>query len=265
MSRTNYHSHTYYCGHSENEPEKLIRLAIQRGYKVFGFSEHLPIPKTRWTPTDDEINELINKVNSLREKYKNDIHIYMGLECEWHPIIYDRIKKLHKRDDIEYLIFGNHFLNMNHNYIEYIHFCKDKDELLNKQYQYAKSALSSGLFSCFAHPDIFLHVYKKWDEKAIWLTQKFIELSIKYDVPLEININGYKVKKLKKDEFYYPYENFWKEVSKSNCKVIIGIDTHTYDVMSDEYFIEINNLIDNCNLRKNLVKNIKDKNNKIMD
>lgn len=265
MNKANYHSHTYYCGHSENEPEKLTKLAIQRNFKVFGFSEHLPIPKTRWMPTDDEIKELINKVSNIREKYKEEINIYMGLECEWHPIIYDRIRSFHNKDDIQYLIFGNHFLDMTDDTLEYINTCLDNDLLLKKQYEYAKNALSSGLFSCFAHPDIFLTRYRKWDDKTIQLTKQFAELSIKYDVPLEVNINGYKVKKSRNDEFYYPCKYFWEEIAKTNCKVIIGVDTHTYDLMSEKYYDEINNFIDECGLRKNIIKYLKDKNGKVMD
>lgn len=265
MDKTNYHSHTYYCGHSENDPEKLIQLAIEKGYKTFGFSEHLPIPKTRWTPTDNELMELAKKVSSLKSKYKNEINIYMGLECEWHPTIYNRVKYFYEKKEIDYFIFGNHFLDMNENCIDYIHFCNDKKLLINKQYEYARNALSSGIFSCFAHPDIFLHIYRKWDNYSIDLTKKFIKLSIEYDVPLEININGCKMKKSKKDDFFYPCKYFWEEVSKTNCKVIIGVDTHTYDTLSDEYFNEINDFIDECNLRKNLIKNIKNKKGKLME
>lgn len=262
--KTNYHSHTFYCKHSENDVENLIKLAIKNNFKVFGISEHLPIPITRWMPTDDELFKLIEEVEFLKKKYINDIHIYMGLECEWHPLIYDRVNKFFDDKRIDYIIFGNHFSTMNENSITYVHTEDNKKRIIDNQLDYAKKAMESKKFSCYAHPDIFLMSYREWDEEAKNLTRKIANLSIENNVPLEINLNGYKIKKNKKDKFYYPCDYFWKEISKTNAKVIIGIDTHSYDLMSDKYWDEINEYIDSLGLRKNIIEFLLDKNKRVM-
>jgi hypothetical protein len=37
---------------------------------------------------------------------------------------------------------------------------------LDEYYESSKLAIEKGIFSLFAHPDIFLQSYKKWDKKA---------------------------------------------------------------------------------------------------
>lgn len=83
--KTNYHAHTFYCRHASNTPESLITLAIANNYTKFGISEHMPLPNNKSrNPTQSELKELINEIKDLKEKYKNQIDIYFGLECEYY-------------------------------------------------------------------------------------------------------------------------------------------------------------------------------------
>ena len=40
----NYHTHTYRCGHAVGEDRQYVETAIERGLKVLGFSDHVPMP-----------------------------------------------------------------------------------------------------------------------------------------------------------------------------------------------------------------------------
>ena len=87
------------------------------------------------------------------------------------------------------------------------------------------------MFKYVAHPDIFLNSYTIEDEFSISLIKKICEASLKYDVPLEVNLEGVRRKiqygdiESLKDQ-YYPYGRFWKIVSEYKCKVIVGYDCH---------------------------------------
>lgn len=253
--RTNFHAHTVICKHSGNELEPLIKLAIEKGYSHFGISEHMPIYTNPFRNiSKKEFNGLINEYKQVKNKYGHLIKLYFGLECEYSPDLVDLVQSYYDMPEIDYLIFGNHFYGEGnlHKFTSLIK--APLDDLLNNQYENAKLALSSKLFSCYNHPDIFLRIYKKWDQHTLRLTQQIIDLSIKYNVPLEFNLNGLYEKQYNENYYQYPCEIFWKEVAKSNAPVIIGVDTHHYNLMDDIYWDQANTLIKEWNLEKNLVK-----------
>jgi histidinol phosphatase-like PHP family hydrolase len=114
-------------------------------------------------------------------------------------------------------------------------------------------ALKSGIFSLYAHPDIFLQNYRKWDDKAKWLTKQIIELSIKYKVPLGFNANG--LHQIRND-FNYPSRLFWKEVAKSKAKVLIEADAHHIPTLSKSWLEKAKREAIKYGLKKNLVDKI---------
>ena len=40
----NYHTHTTRCHHASGNEEDFVLRAIENGLKIFGFSDHVPMP-----------------------------------------------------------------------------------------------------------------------------------------------------------------------------------------------------------------------------
>ena len=40
----NYHTHTARCGHAVGEDREYAEMALARGLKTLGFSDHVPMP-----------------------------------------------------------------------------------------------------------------------------------------------------------------------------------------------------------------------------
>ena len=83
----NYHTHTFRCGHSGNySDEEFVLRAIDAGLKILGFSDHTPWPYLsdfRHPSVRMDITELpsyLASIQMLKEKYKDQIRIYVGLE-----------------------------------------------------------------------------------------------------------------------------------------------------------------------------------------
>ena len=77
MLHRNYHTHTKRCGHATGEDEDYIQFAIENGYEELGFSDH--ISHTNFQQNE----EYIQKITALKEKYKDQIKILLGFECEY--------------------------------------------------------------------------------------------------------------------------------------------------------------------------------------
>jgi len=99
--RSNLHTHTYFSdGHST--PEEYIQAALKAGLNSIGFSDHSYAPFDTGHPMkSDAMPEYLSVLGALKEKYKEQIEVYIGLEGEG--------LCMPSRDGLDYLIGGVHF------------------------------------------------------------------------------------------------------------------------------------------------------------
>ena len=107
----NFHTHTYLCRHASGEPEEYVKTAIKNGLKVLGFSDHVPYPFTNGYHSGFrmEVSETplyVNMIAELKNKYKDQIKIYIGYEAEYYPEFFDKMVENIKGCD--YIILGQH-------------------------------------------------------------------------------------------------------------------------------------------------------------
>jgi histidinol-phosphatase (PHP family) len=160
--KTNYHTHTSRCQHAIGNDEDYVLSAIKSGYEVLGFSDHTPwkYVSNFVSPNRMTVNQLpdyVNSIRSLAEKYKDQIKIRLGLECEYFPDYIYWLKNTMKEYKIEYAIFGNHYYNSDEKF-RYFGKYTDSRDMLDLYEESAVEGIESGLFAYMAHPDLF-HVF----------------------------------------------------------------------------------------------------------
>ena len=47
MMKTNFHTHTFRCGHALGNEEAMVKSAIKNDILELGFSDHIPLPHYR--------------------------------------------------------------------------------------------------------------------------------------------------------------------------------------------------------------------------
>ncbi|MDR0985362.1 MAG: PHP domain-containing protein [Mycoplasmataceae bacterium] len=245
----NYHTHTIYCHHAVDTVEQMVKYAIKNHYLTLGFSEHAPLNVIRkrrlnWKDLDNYINE----VNIAKIKYKKQIKILCGLECEYDSSQYKYYKNL--RNKVDYLISGNH--NKGNPHLANAWNSKNID--LDQYTKQTIDACKCGLFSYIAHPDYIFKFYHAWDEDAINMTNDIVDASLKYDIPLGFNLNGLKNKQETKD---YPNNYFWQVVGDTKCKVLIEADAHDHRTLSKTVVNRGIRLIKKWGLTDNVIENLK--------
>ena len=109
--KVNLHTHTTRCYHAWGTDEEYVQSAIQAGFDVLGFSDHTPFPyENGYFNGDkmemDQLEDYISSVEHLREKYRGQIQIFLGLECESVPRFFPFLRELRSR--LDYMILGNH-------------------------------------------------------------------------------------------------------------------------------------------------------------
>lgn len=236
----NYHGHTKYCKHGIGSIEEHILTAIDLGYKAVGISEHVPVKDREMLRIDfSDFDFFANKLNCLKEKYKNQIEVHFGLECEYVESYMETILELKAKYNIDYLILGQHYSNyvQDENHYFQITEISQLDEYIDSIIK----GLETNQFIFLAHPDI---VFNKMEcsQFALDKFKRLLDYCQTNRVIIELNCNGLRKKR------GYPHPSFWQLVSTYNIDVIISSDSHAPEHLGDEYIDQAKQIAKQLNL-----------------
>lgn len=222
----NYHAHTTWCSHATGTPEMYVERAIEGGILHFGFSDHFPFrfpdgTGLYWRVQLEDVEDYVEKINSLKNIYGDKIDIKVGFEMEYYPDYFDSMLKNALKWGAEYLILGQHFIKSEYERPESYFHSVSPHESIDELVTYADgvcAAIRSGVFSYVAHPDIFRFT----GDADIYRLQmrKICEASRECGVPLEINLLGIR------ENRHYPNEAFWEIAGEVGSPVLFGFDAH---------------------------------------
>ncbi len=243
----NYHTHTYRCGHASGTEEEYIKTAIAGGIKIMGFSDHVPFlfpdgHQMGWKMQVEDAADYIAVVNELKEKYRDQIKIYVGFEMEYYPEHFDKMLEYVKKLGAQYLILGQHFIKNEEEGRPHSAAAGHNEEDLVEYTDNVIAGIKTGKFLYVAHPDMLNFdgdndVYIR-EAKRLCLAAK------KHRIPLEINLLGLH------DSRHYPNELFWQVAGEVGCRVILGFDAHSAERAYDAPSIEkAKKLIEKYNLK----------------
>ena len=100
--RTNMHTHSTFCD-GKDQPEEMVRTAIELGFDILGFSGHGYSPYDDAAMSPQNMQEYIREIRRLREKYRDRITVYLGVEE-------DKTKRIESKDPYDFVIGSVHFL-----------------------------------------------------------------------------------------------------------------------------------------------------------
>jgi histidinol-phosphatase (PHP family) len=240
MFIANYHTHTKRCGHATGEDEDYVLEALGHGYRYLGFSDHAMLPgfSEPYTRGDYSLFEdYCDSINALKKKYEDRMTIYLGIEAEAFPCYYPFFKELLANGVLDYMILGNHkAMSDDHEiYARFSHITSASQLYLYRDL--AISAISSGMYSIFAHPDYFMANIENFDSDCKKVSKSLIETCMAYNVPLEVNVAGIRngLRNVgKTSRWIYPTDDFFNLVSRYGAKCILGMDAHGPDQLADD-------------------------------
>lgn len=234
--------HIQVLEHGFNKPlrvDETILAAIKKGLSAICLTDHYPLPFGFIDLTKDmrvQYPDYVEKVLEAKNKYKEDIDIYLGAEFEWLPKYEGWIAQEIQKYPFDYVIGSVHYVN---NYpIDYTQ--KWFEELVEKTggikivvsryYQEIRNAIQSDLFDGLGHLDrikrycwgIYLHEDEDWYREEIDNTLGILQKSRKV---MEINTSG-----LNKP-FASTYPSLWilKEAKSRDIEITVGSDAHIPD------------------------------------
>ncbi|OCN03822.1 hypothetical protein A4S06_04455 [Erysipelotrichaceae bacterium MTC7] len=225
MQTFNYHTHTVRCGHAVGDDEEYIKHAIQAGFKTLGFSEHLGYDG--WDDPQEripflEVDAYFQRMYELKEKYKDQIDLRVGVEFEFFEDQLAYLKDVKQRCD--YMIVGQHARNFDH---YYDHGCNDED--VDFMAEQVIRALDEKLTKYVAHVDYFMLGKDDFNSRNAQAIARICDAVNRNDAILELNLKGMKYgKKIYPTgmQYMYPHYDVFKIIADKGCKVVFGYDAH---------------------------------------
>lgn len=222
-----YHNHTARCHHASGSDEEYVRAAIKGGLELFGFADHAPHHyygdyRSSVRMTAQELPEYCAAVNELKEKYKGEIDVRLGLEMEYMPAFFERDLQLYRSCGVEYLILAQHTIGNESLPGRLDSFAEGDDKArLTAYVNQCIEGIKSGVYSYFAHPDVlnFSGDEDFYENEC----DRLIDAAKEFSLPLEINLLGLSTGR------HYPREAFFKRVAKKSHYAVIGRDAHSPD------------------------------------
>lgn len=248
----NFHMHTTFSD-GKNTPEEIVEMAIKQGFCSIGFSDHAYTPyDLRYCMKDEQGYR--REIQRLKEKYKKDIQIYLGVEEDSRVIV--------NRANYDYIIGSCHYISFG-----------DKINIMDSNYEYFSTclkkiggdamALAENYFQHFCayilkrKPDIIGHfdLITKFEEQqrndylsnnAYWaMAERYLLQALKSESIFEINTGlvtrGFRTT-------FCPHERLLYLIYKNKGKVTISSDAHELKNLQS-YFIEVNALLKEIGFR----------------
>ncbi|MDO4608371.1 MAG: histidinol-phosphatase HisJ family protein [Clostridia bacterium] len=226
---SNLHTHTNLCDGNDT-PEEMVNQAIEMGFSSLGFSGHAPTP-FRMDYCIQDIGVYITEIKRLKEKYKNDIQIYLGIEEDaFAPI---------DRSRFEYMIGSYHFIKKDGQYYsiditpddfaQCVAACGGPLEFAKEYYKGFCDYILARKPDIIGHFDLITKYEEKYtdyfftNKDYFEIAKRYINEATKAECMFELNSGaisrGYRTKP-------YPAENLLYELKKADAKMIVTSDCH---------------------------------------
>lgn len=194
MFKTNYHSHSEFCD-GTGKLEDYVKSAINKDFDVLGFSGHAPLPfESEWTMPKNDLLTYLNEAKRLKENYKDDIDLKIGLEVDYIESIMKPSDQFFHDLGLDFIIGSVHLLpdKNKEEYLGVEYIKKEMEQLINdtfggdarllvkEYYRLVRDMSEHGGFDILGHLD----VVKKTNIRSIY----FDETEDWYKVEIETTL-----------------------------------------------------------------------------
>jgi histidinol-phosphatase (PHP family) len=117
MSWFNFHTHGQFCD-GKGTPREYIEEALNQNMLALGFSSHGPMPlPIKWVMQNAKLPDYLSELRSLKNEYRNQIPIYIGLEIDYIPGVIGTNSKSIRELNLDYTIGAIHFAGLDNSYM----------------------------------------------------------------------------------------------------------------------------------------------------
>jgi histidinol-phosphatase (PHP family) len=231
-----FHTHTYLCGHATGEPEQYILKAIEKKIKVFGISDHAPLPddmRKGVTMGRGDVESYIDMVLVMKEKHASQIDIKLGFEVDF-PMFDSFDMKYYTDERIDYFIGSCHFIgdwpiDMDESAGEYE--TRGVNNIVTDYFHNLHEMVESSRYHIIGHIDLFKKFGHRPTKSFSGKIESIAKSAARLGVALELNTAGLR----KPVKEVYPSMEILKIFSDCNAPVTLGSDAHSPNEVGGDF------------------------------
>ena len=232
MTPFNYHCHAQFSD-GKSTAEEMVLAAIEAGCDSFGLSEHYVSQKgSSYSLKPEREGDYKAEIFRLKEKYKNDINLFLGTESDYtSPIAkgYDYVI-----GSVHFFELDGEFVDVDHNAEKQIdaakrYFGGDMVELACNYYEIMGKMADKFKFDIVGHFDLVTKfneggkLFDESDKRYIRAAEKALEKLVPTGAAFEINTGaisrGYRTQS-------YPNDYFLNLIREMGGAVTYSSDAH---------------------------------------
>jgi len=241
MYWSNYHSHCTFCD-GRSSMEEFVESAISKDVKKYGFSSHAPLPfSTKWNMEEANFPHYELEFYRLKEKYKQQIELYFGLEVDYIHNFSDIRNEFFRNKSFDYLIGSIHYLDklpgggfwcIDGNFEEFdkgLHmlYGGDIEFATRRFFELTSEMIKLGGFDILGHFDKISYNANRcedFDMTSLWYKQVVGDvLQVVKDHGLIVEIN---TKSLFDRGLTYPHHQFYPLLKDLEIPIVVNSDCH---------------------------------------
>jgi len=227
-----YHTHHERCGHARGQLRAYIEQAIKLDLDQIGLSDHMPIihiPKERiYSGSGMELKELdgyVQEALDLKQEYKRDITVKVGLEADYIKGYEEKIEQLLSPYPFDYIIGSVHFLGewdlSDSRQME--GWSKQPiDDIFTAYYLAVQGAATSGLYDIIGHFDVIKKFGHRSQTEMQIIISETLNLIKQNDMVMEVNTSGL-YKEIKE---VFPAPSIIEQAVALGIPFTLGSDAH---------------------------------------
>lgn len=192
------HMHCNFSGDSTADPEDMIRSAIDKGLTGICFTDHIDWDYPGPTPFSFDPEEYFHTLLPLKEKYKKQISVHIGVELGLQPHLKEKYTAFLAAHDFDQVIASSHVVHGFDPYYPEYYEGKTEEEAYREYFESVLENLSVFHdFDVYGHLDYVVRYgpdknkyfsYEKYKDVIDEILRKIIALG----KGIELNMSGYK-------------------------------------------------------------------------
>lgn len=114
---TDYHVHTFRCGHAGGESRDFVLRALDLGLSEIGFTDHIPLyflpveaRDPRLAMSEDRFEDYLEEVKTLRKEFGGSIVVRLGLEADYAEGYEDDLRRWLDRAEWDFVLGSVHWV-----------------------------------------------------------------------------------------------------------------------------------------------------------
>lgn len=230
--RTDYHTHTYRCGHAEGTMSEYIETAIAKGIEDIGLTDHLwlyfePVESRNpeYAMAESEFDRHFAEMLEARERYRDRINVRVSVEADYIEGREDELRSILSRYEFDYVLGSVHFMDgwlMDHP--DYVHKFREErvTEIYRRYFGKLQKAIRTGCFDLLAHFDLPKKFGFLPEEDLSELVAETLDLVRERDLAIEVSTAGLR----KPIGEIYPAPRILREVRKRGIPISLSSDCH---------------------------------------